>query len=1114
MKSKIMAFVALLLIMAFLLLQMMPIQRAFAAAPPPGGGAGLRGMSVPGARPGYVPNQIIVKFKGSTADARRSAIKRSADVDATLKNVGPDGSADTQLLQLKGGVSVESAVAELDANPEVAYAEPNYIEHKTYTPTDPAFGNQWGLNNTGQTIDGQPGTPGADIDAVAGWDVEKGNTSPVTVAIIDTGGDLNHPDLSTKFVAGYNYAGISQYVDYYWDGSDYYYSAAYFGTTTQQQVAQSITGTGKNLTSIGLEFAKVGTPSTITVSVKSAISGGNLASYTVTAAEVPAGTVTYISKSLSSAVKLNNGTTYYIVVKTASKSDTNYYAITYNPAGDYPDNVDEYLEGDMWMYSGSWSNYNPYDLFFKTNANSVAHDDDGHGTHCAGIAAAIEGNATGGVGVSFGGTVMPVKVLDSSGSGSVADIDSGIDFAANNGAKVISMSLASSSFSQAQQDAIDHAHNTHGVIVFASAGNSGDSTINYPAGYANVVGVGATDNQDHYTSFSTYNAFVDLSAPGWQVYSTLPTYPCELNSWGYSQNYDYLNGTSMACPMAAGLGALVRSRYPTLTADQVQSRMQTYADDLGVAGRDDHYGYGRINAFRTFTNPLPTTTTISPTNKIAGQPGFTLTVNGTNFVSGLSKVRWNGTDRTTTYVNSTQLTAAITAADIATVGTASITVFNPAPGGGTSTPALTFTINESSNSTWYLAEGTSDYGFETYVTIQNPSPSALTAQVTYMTKTGPRKRPDIKLPAMSQTVINPRNDIGSADFSTKVVCKEGKTIAVDRRMIWQGPGAPSPEGHASIGVTAPAKTWYLAEGSSKWGFESWLLIQNPNAKAANCSLTYMIEGTGLKTVNHRVPANSRASFSMGSDVGTVDASIKVQSDVPVIAERSMYRNNRREGSNSVGTTTPAKDYYLAEGSTDWGFTTYVLVQNPNPRPDTVTITYMTPKGPVSQDPFTVPANSRKTISVNGVVPAKDLSTHVQGSLPLIAERSMYWGAGTPLGEACHDSIGLSSPHMTFYLPDGETYNGTETWTLVQNPNAVPVTVQITYMTPDGKGDVSFSETIPANSRKSFNMGDRIPLGRAAIMVTSKTLGKKIMVERSMYWNSRGAGTDTIGGYSD
>ncbi|PKQ27530.1 MAG: hypothetical protein CVT63_07525 [Candidatus Anoxymicrobium japonicum] len=109
---------------------------------------------------------------------------------------------------------------------------------------------------------------------------------------------------------------------------------------------------------------------------------------------------------------------------------------------------------------------------------------------------------------------------------------------------------------------------------------------------------------------------------------------------------------------------------------------------------------------------------------------------------------------------------------------------------------------------------------------------------------------------------------------------------------------------------------------------------------------------------------------------------------------------------------------------------------------------------------------------------------------------------------------MASPHTTFYLPDGETSNGRETWTLVQNPNNVKVTVEITCMTPTGEGNVTFHDEVPANSRKTYNMSERIPSGRAAIKVTSETYGKKIMVERAIYWNNRGAGMDTIGGFSE
>ncbi|MBU4490224.1 MAG: IPT/TIG domain-containing protein, partial [Actinobacteria bacterium] len=555
-------------------------------------------------------------------------------------------------------------------------------------------------------------------------------------------------------------------------------------------------------------------------------------------------------------------------------------------------------------------------------------------------------------------------------------------------------------------------------------------------------------------------------------------------------------GSTRATEYASWSDEQVKVRVPGGVSGQVQLKVQT---------QDGSSKTVPFTVLLTPSDQAPTITSISPSS---GSVGTTVTIKGTSFGSsrGTSYVKFNTTKAATTdYVSWSASQIKVKVPQGATTGPVSVTT-----GVGTS-KSKTFTVI---TPVWYLAEGTSDYGFETYITIENPNATAVTAMVTYMTKAGPRTRAALALPAMSQTVINPRNDIDATDFSTKVECKEDKAICVDRRMIWTGPGAVSPEGHSSVGVTAPAKTWYLAEGSSSWGFETWLLIQNPNDKDASVTITYMIEGETPVEKTKTVTASSRASFNMETDIGQKDTSIKVESNIPVIPERAMYRNNRREGHDSIGTTTPAKDYYLAEGTTAWGFTTYVLVQNPNPTPTDVTVTYMTPAGEKPQAPFSMPANSRKTIRVNDIaeVSNTDLSTKVQGTSPIIAERAMYWDNGT--GEACHDSIGMDSPHMTFYLPDGETYNGMETWTLIQNPNASAVTVEISYLTPTGTGNVVFTETIGANSRESYSMADKLPNARASVMVKSKDAGKPIMVERAMYWNNKGAGADTIGGYGD
>ncbi|MBN2169665.1 MAG: hypothetical protein JW738_10510 [Actinobacteria bacterium] len=254
---------------------------------------------------------------------------------------------------------------------------------------------------------------------------------------------------------------------------------------------------------------------------------------------------------------------------------------------------------------------------------------------------------------------------------------------------------------------------------------------------------------------------------------------------------------------------------------------------------------------------------------------------------------------------------------------------------------------------------------------------------------------------------------------------------------------------------------------------------------------------------------------MADDIGAKDASIKVDSNVPVIPERAMYRNNHNEGHDSIGATTPANDYYLAEGAIGHGpnFTTFILIQNPNDTPNNVSITYLTGAGEVAGPTVNMDPNSRKTIRVNDDLPPDtDVSAHVHGDSPIVAERSMYWDSSW--GESCHDSICMNAAHKTYFLPDGGSSDGCKTWTLVLNPNDSDVEVEISYLTPDGTGNKTFNDTIPAKSRQTFDMADQGIDGRAAILVTSKTAGRKIICQRAMYWNGRSAGTCTIGGYTD
>lgn len=281
--------------------------------------------------------------------------------------------------------------------------------------------------------------------------------------------------------------------------------------------------------------------------------------------------------------------------------------------------------------------------------DTTPHDLNGHGTHVAGIAAALTNNSEGVAGMSWNARIMPLRVLDASGSGWSSDIISAINWAFTHGAKVLNLSLGGTGYSQSMQNAVTTATNA-GSLVIAAMGNcrtagNGCSEANptsYPAAYNNVMAVAATNRSDGYAYYSQYGAHCDIAAPGGAIYtnditggiySTMPTYNVTLTI----KDYGYLQGTSMATPYVSGLAALIWSAAPGLTPAQVQQVIQNTAVDLGPAGWDQNYGYGRIAplaALQSVVLSAPTLSAISnPENDgaysvswsaVSGATGYTL----------------------------------------------------------------------------------------------------------------------------------------------------------------------------------------------------------------------------------------------------------------------------------------------------------------------------------------------------------------------------------------------------------------------------------------------------------------------------------------------------------
>ena len=235
-----------------------------------------------------------------------------------------------------------------------------------------------------------------------------------------------------------------------------------------------------------------------------------------------------------------------------------------------------------------------------TGSSNGPSDSDGHGTHVAGSIGAIANNNVGIAGVSYSVSILNGKVLDNTGSGTYANIASGIMWAADNGAKVINLSLGGSSASQTLKDAVDYATGK-GSVVVAAAGNSGTQTVLYPANYPNVISVAATDSNDAKPSWSNYGNSIDVAAPGVSIYSTY-------KDGGYAT----YSGTSMATSYVSGAAVLVWSSGKCTTETCVDDLLQSTADQ--ITGTGSLWKYGRINVYKAvLADSLPPTPTQTPT---------------------------------------------------------------------------------------------------------------------------------------------------------------------------------------------------------------------------------------------------------------------------------------------------------------------------------------------------------------------------------------------------------------------------------------------------------------------------------------------------------------------
>jgi hypothetical protein len=255
----------------------------------------------------------------------------------------------------------------------------------------------------------------------------------------------------------------------------------------------------------------------------------------------------------------------------------------------------------------------------------------------------------------------------------------------------------------------------------------------------------------------------------------------------------------------------------------------------------------------------------------------------------------------------------------------------------------------------------------------------------------------------ARLTLTVNNLMPASDISAHV--HSDQPIITERAMYWNNKDG----GHCTGGVTEGSTSWLLAEGSTAWNFEEYVLVQNPNATVTTVDFDFMKPGGSQVRRSYSLAPLSRFTLNVASVVPGSDVSTSVQADQPVIAERAMYwpkgSRSRAEGHCSTGSVTAASSWYLAEGSTAWGFDEYVLLVNPTDDVAHATLEYMRTDGSIGVHQVTIMARARYTVHSNELDPNRDASVQVSSDFPLVVERAMYWSDK----EGGTDALGVLEP---------------------------------------------------------------------------------------------------------
>ncbi len=425
--------------------------------------------------------------------------------------------------------------------------------------------------------------------------------------------------------------------------------------------------------------------------------------------------------------------------------------------------------------------------------------------------------------------------------------------------------------------------------------------------------------------------------------------------------------------------------------------------------------------------------------------------------------------------------------------------------------------------TWLLAEGATG-SFKTRLALTNPGTDTAEITVRFLPEGGTPVVEQYSVPGQSRktVVVNEVAGLQDAPVAAEVTTQRGGVL-VERTVTWGGPEMMD-SAHTGKAVDSARTAWYFAEGDTGV-FDSYLALANAASADANATVTFFLAGGQTVQASYVVPANGRQSIHLNTVPGLGQASfgMAVEATSPIVAERTMYFTAQgtaaKGGHESSGVAAPATKWYLAEGQTGDVFAEYLLLSNPNVLPATATVNYLTSAGTSVTRKYQLEPTSRMTVTVNeepGLENA-EVAAVITATLPIVAERSMYWPGSWGQWYEGHNSAAMPALGTKWVLSEGETggpHNAVSRFLLV-NPGGQDAAVKLTLLRDGGQAPVTVQATVKANSRLTLNSTE-FPLqwGEQFGTVVESTNGVSFAVERSMYWDGEGktwiAGTNETG----